>query len=155
MKKLVLVLLLALLVVACASTQTYTILYKDDFTIQYDAPTTLPELLPGESLVYRVWLWDMAQGAPGATTTAGWTFYAETAVLEQYVITPTDPRREYAVGIQTVHLKADDTEAAGYFAMTTNPADVDPGGVPGVPFTYAPGSLQPPAKVRNLRDSGM
>ena len=154
MKKLFAILVLGLMVLACVGAQT-AVLYRDQFTIQYDAPATMPELLSGESVVYRIWLWDVAQGPPVATTTTGWTFYAETAVLEQYVITPADPRREYAVGIQTVHLKADDTEAVGYFAMTTNPEDVDPEGYPGVPFTYAAESLPRPEKARNLRDSGI
>ena len=103
--------------------------------------------------MYRVWLWDTAQGAPLITGTTGWTFYAETGTFSQFVVTPTDPRREYAVGIQTVILKADATELVSDFAVTTNPDDIDPTGVPGGPFVYAPdsGTLD---KVRNLRDSG-
>jgi len=153
MKKLILI-FLALMLAAPLWGQ-YQILYKDNFTIQYDPPAELPDLLPGESLVYRVWLWDMAQGEPVVTGTADWTYYAETPSLEQYVITPTDPRREYAVGIQLVHIRTDLVETAGYFAVTTNPDDIDPAGNPGVPFTYAPAGLPMLGKVRNLRDSGM
>lgn len=154
MKRFLLTVLLVLGVLACLGGQAQ-ILYRDDFTILYDPPAELPELLTGESLVYRVWLWDMAQGEPVTTSTANWIFYAETPDLSQYVITPLDPRREYAVGIQLIHVRADLTESASYFAVTTNPADVDPAGVPGVPFTYAPDTLLVLDKVRNLRDSGM
>jgi hypothetical protein len=150
-------LLVALLVVVAmgASCQTYQILYRDNFTIQYTAPAVLPNLLPGESTHYSVWLWDMAQGAPAVTSTAGWLFVADTPTLEQYVITPADPRREYAVGIQFVHVRADAVESVSDFAVTTNVADVDPAGVPGVPFVYAPATSGRPGKARNLRDKGM
>jgi hypothetical protein len=153
MKKLSVFILLVLLAFSCTAQEQ--ILYRDNFTIQYDAPAEMPELLTGESVVYRVWLWDMAQGTPPVADTTGWAFYAETTQLEQYVVTPTDPRKEYAVGIQLVHIRADGVESTSDFAVTTNVDDVDPAGVPGVPFVYAPDSL-PSAlpKVENLRDSG-
>lgn len=97
----------------------------------------------------------MAQGEPVTTSTIGWIFYAETASLSQYVVTPVDPRRSYAVGVQLIHIRADAVETASYFAVTTNAADIDPAGVPGVPFVYAPDGLPQPEKARNLRDSGM
>ncbi len=154
MKRLMTILFLLLLAVPLVA-QTYQILYRDNFTIQYDAPVTMPNLLTGESLVYRVWLWDMAQGPPLISGTTGWTFYAETPTFEQFVITPQDPRQEYAVGIETVYIRADSIETSSGFAVTTNPDDIDPGGFPGVPFIYAPASLPVPGKVQNLRDSGI
>ncbi len=152
MKHIILI-LAALALVACAGFAQHQILYRDQFTIAYDPPNPPPELLAGESAVYRVWLWDMAQGPPVVTSTTGWTFHAETATLSQFIVTPADPRREYAVGVQLVLIRADGTEQESDFAVTTNPDDIDPNGVPGVPFVYAPdsGTLQ---KVRNLRDSG-
>ena len=153
MKRLLIVgLLFAVALGACAQT---AVLYRDQFTIQYDAPAVLPELLEGESLVYRIYLWDMAQGEPVTTGTTGWILYAQTATLEQFVVTPPTPRRTWAVGVQLVHVRADLVETASYFAVTTNVADVDPLGVPGVPFVYAPDGLPQPEKARNLRDSGM
>ena len=131
------------------------ILYKDQFTIQYDQPAEMPNLLTGESIVYRVWLWDMAQGSPLITGTTGWLYYAETLTLEQFVITPADPRCEYAVGIQMIHIRADSVETVSDFAVTTEVADIDPTGVPGVPFVYAPDSILILDKVQNLRDSGI
>ncbi len=154
MKRLFLGLML-LAFMACAGFGQEQILYRDQFTIQYDPPATLPELLEGESLVYRIYLWDMAQGAPVAASTTGWIFYAETALLEQLVVTPPTPRRTWAVGVQLVHIRADLVETASYFAVTTKAEDVDPAGVPGVPFVYAPDGLLQPEKVLNLRDSGM
>ncbi len=153
MKKLLIGLMLLLIAVPVVA--QFQILYKDDFTIQYDQPTVMPNLLTGESLVYRVWLWDMSQGPPFISGTVGWTFYAETSSLEQYVITPQNPRLEYAVGIQLVHIRADLVETISDFAVTTEIADVDPTGVPGVPFVYAPDSTLAPGKVENLRDSGI
>lgn len=153
MKKLLFV--FVLLVVALGACAQTTILYRDEFTIQYDPPAVLPELLEGESLVYRIYLWDMAQGAPLTTGTTGWIFYAQTATLEQFVITPPTPRRTWAVGVQLVHIRADLTETPSYLAVTTVAEDVDPAGVPGVPFVYAPDGLIVPDKARNLRDSGM
>ena len=61
MKKFLIVLLLFITVLACAQEQ---ILYRENFTILFDAPETLPDLLTGESISYRVYLWDMSQGAP-------------------------------------------------------------------------------------------
>ena len=153
MRKIFAILFLVLLV--CPLFGQFQILYRDEFTLLYDPPATMPNLLSGESLVYRIWLWDTAQGPPLITGTVGWAFYAETPTLEQYVITPPDPRREYAVGVQLVHIRADLIETIGDFAVTTEVADIDPGGYPGVPFTYAPASLPVPGKVRNLRDSGI
>ena len=131
------------------------ILYRDNFTIVYQNPAVMPELLTGESIFYRVWLWDMAQGVPVTTSTTNWIFYSESAVLEQYVVTPVDPRKEYAVGVQLVHRRADSVETVSNFAVTTNAADVDPLGDPGVPFVYSPDSILLLDKVRNLRDSGI
>ena len=154
MKKLLAVLGILFLLAVPLMAQ-HQILYKDNFTLQYDPPAVMPELLTGESLVYRVWLWDAAQGPAPIGTTAGWIYYAETPTLEQYVITPVDPRREYVVGVQLIHIRADLVETIGDFAVTTNPDDIDPTGVPGVPFTYAPAGLLELGKARNLRDSGM
>lgn len=154
MKKLLLIGLLALLAIGCVSAQEQ-ILYRDEFTIQYDPPAELPELLEGESLVYRVWLWDMSTGAPVTTSETGWLLYAETPSLEQYVVTPPTPRREWAVGVQLVHVRADSSEAVSDFAVTTVADDIDPAGYPGVPFVYAPATTSQPGKVRNLRDSGI
>lgn len=154
--KRVLLILAAVALVACVGGAQEQILYRDAFTIQYDAPVDIPELLSGESVVYRVWLWDTAQGVPVVTSTTGWTYYAETADLSQYVITPADPRRSYAVGVQLILVRADATEEISDFAVTTNADDIDPEGFPGVPFVYAPDSpFQPIPKVDNLRDSGM
>ena len=145
-----------LLLVAALSFGEYQILYRDTFTIEYNEPVDMPELLSGESRVYRIWLWPMEQGPPAITTTTGWQFVGETTTLSQYVITPPDPRLEYAVGVQTVFIRADAVEIDGDFAVTTEVDDVDPGGFPGVPFTYAPNSTYPEIpKVYNLRDSGM
>ena len=145
-----------LLLVAALSFGEYQILYRDTFTIEYNEPVDMPELLSGESRAYRIWLWPMEQGPPAITTTTGWQFVGETTTLSQYVITPPDPRLEYAVGVQTVFIRADAVEIDGDFAVTTEVDDVDPGGFPGVPFTYAPDSLLPLLpKVDNLRDSGM
>ena len=152
MKKLLIGLMLLLMAVPVVA--QFQILYKDDFTIQYDLPDPVPNLLPGESIVYRIWLWDMAQGPPLIAGTGGWLFSAETPTLEQFVITPQDPRREYAVGIQQIHIRADSIESLSDFAVSTEVADVDPAGYPGVPFTYAPATLLQLGKVRNLRDSG-
>jgi hypothetical protein len=154
MKRFLLVALLVLAAMA-AQCQTYQIVYRDNFTLAYEPPAVLPVLLPGESMHYSVWLWDVAQGAPVATSTAGWAFVASTPTLEQYVIVPPDPRREYAVGVQVVHVRADSVEIPGYFAVTTNAADIDTAGYPGVPFVYAPASGATPGKARNLRDKGM
>ena len=153
MKKLIIGLLL--LFAVCSVWGQQKILYKDNFTIQYDAPAVMPNLLTGESLVYRVWLWDMSQGPPFISGTVGWAFYAETLSLEQYVVTPQNPRLEYAVGIETIFIRADLIEVSSGFAVTTEMSDIDPGGIPGVPFVYAPASLPVPGKVRNLRDSGI
>ena len=143
-----------LLIAACAFGQ-YQILYRDTFTLEYDAPVPMPELLSGESTVYRVWLWPMEQGPPAISTTVGWQFVGETLTLAQYVVTPADPRLEYAIGVQLVLVRADAVEVDGDFAVSTVEEDVDPGGFPGVPFTYAPDSLLPLLpKVDNLRDSG-
>lgn len=152
MKKLAISLLL---LVGLAAWGQELLLYKDAFTLQYDAPATLPNLLPGESLVYKVYLWDLAQGTPPAGTTTGWTYYASTLTLSQYIVIPPDPRLAYAVGVQLVLIRADGIEAPGYFAMTTNPADVAPApAYPGVPFGYAPAGLPTLGGARNLRDSG-
>ncbi len=154
MKK-ILVLLVLLLALVYSTFGQAQILYKDTFTIQYDEPAVMPNLLSGESIVYRIWLWDAAQGPAPITTTVGWIFYAETTVLEQYVVTPVDPRREYAVGVELVHIRADLIETVSDFAVTTSIADIDPGGFPGVPFVYAPAGQLELGKVRNLRDSGI
>ena len=149
-----LLILAALALVACVGF-TQEILYRDNFTILYDAPADLPDLLPGESVVYRIWLWDMAQGSPVTTSTAGWQFVAETPSLSQYLITPSDPRLEYAVGIELVLIRADMVESSSDFAVTTSAADIDTEGFPGVPFTYAPDSVFPVIpRVGGLRDSG-
>ena len=131
-----------------------TILYRDSFTILYSPPAVLPVLLPGESTHYDIWLWDMSQGSPPLTSTVGWIYVDSAPTLSQYVITPTDPRREYAVGVQFIHVRTDGIETASDFAVTTNPADIDAAGVPGVPFVYAPATTGKPGKVRNLRDAG-
>ena len=152
-----LLILFALALVACAGfAQPYEILYRDTFTLLYDEPVDMPELLSGESAEYGIWLWDTSQGVPVVTSTTGWDFYARTLELSQYVITPADPRLEYAVGVELILIRADGAEEVSDFAVTTNPDDIDTEGFPGVPFTYAPDSpfLAIP-KVRNLRDSGM
>ena len=154
MRRILVLLMLVSLAFACVAQEQ--ILYRDEFTIQYDQPAEMPELLTGESVVYRIWLWDMAQGTPLTTGTTGWAHYAETASLEQFVVTPSDPRKEYAVGVQLVHIRADGVESISDFAVTTNVDDVDPAGIPGVPFVYAPDSMpSTPNKVENLRDSGI
>lgn len=153
MKKTLVLLVLLLLVYSAFGLAQ--ILYKDTFTICYDEPAVMPNLLSGESIVYRIWLWDAAQGSAPIATTVGWIFYAETPILEQYVVTPIDPRCEYAVGIELVHIRADLIETVSDFAVTTSLADIDPGGFPGVPFVYAPAGQLELGKVRNLRDSGI
>ena len=147
----------ALALVACAGfAQTYHILYEDDFTLLYDNPADMPDLLSGESVKYGIFLWDVSQGPPNIVSTVGWVFYAETLDLSQYIVTPPDPRLEYAVGVQLILVRADGTENPSDFAVTTNPDDIDTEGYPGVPFTYAPNSpSQMIPKVENLRDSGM
>ena len=43
-----------LLLVAALSFGEYQILYRDTFTIEYNEPVDMPELLSGESRVYRI-----------------------------------------------------------------------------------------------------
>lgn len=153
MKKILLTLLF--ITIAFAVFGQATILYKDDFTLLYDAPAPYPDLLAGESVVYRIYLWDMADGAPTSTPGPSWNYYAETAVLSQFVVTPPAPRIAWCVGVQTIIIRADLVEVPSGFAYTMNPADIDPAGEPGVPFTYALDSeVVTPGKVLNLRDSG-
>ena len=143
------------LVVAFGAFGQSQILYRDTFTILWNPPAPPPELLTGESLVYRVYLWDMAAGAPPATPDPGWQYWGETALLEMAVIVPTVNRQEWAVGIQSVLIRADATEVASQFARTTELADIDPIGEPGVPFVYAPDGITIPLSPEALRDSGM
>ena len=127
------------------------ILYRDTFTILWDAPEI--DLLTGESVAYRVYTWDMALGVPTEALGPNWIYQGETPALELAVTLPTDQRREYAVGVQSVLTKADATEEISSLAITTDPLDIDPTGYPGVPFVYAPdGAISEP---ENLRDLGM
>ena len=153
MKKLLIVLMLFVAFAACGQE---TVLYKDDFTILYNEPADLPDVLSGESIVYRIYLWDMADGEPTTAMGPSWCYYAETPTLAQYVVTPPDPRTGWAVGIQSVFIRADLTEFVSRFAHTMNAVDVDPLGDPGVPFFYALDSETPTiGPVQDLRDSGM
>ena len=154
MKRLLIIVLL--LGVAFGAFGQDTILYRDNFTLLFNEPVPPPTLLPGESMTYRVYLWDIADGAPTPVLGPNWVYYAETPILEQFVVTPADPRVGWCVGVQSVITRADAVEVLSDLAYTTNVADIDPLGDPGVPFVYALDSetalLGSPEA---LRDSGI
>ena len=148
MKRLISVLILALMVLACASAQT--VYYKDQATLQWD-PVTVDAagdpFLPTDVVEYEVYIYDYLQGVPDPQDAAGLTHVATTPATEQLIVFPY--RTTWAAGGRTKVTDADSNVAYSPFAWSYVATDA---GVAG-PFLYVPlPTLRAPL---NLRDSGM
>ena len=149
MKKLfIAVLFLAVVFGACGQ----DVIYRNTATIQWNAPVV--SLLPGESIEYNVYLWDMALGDPTLQPVSSLMFVGRVSALELAIDMTVIQRKEYAVAVQSVLVQADLAEVEGDVAYSTVTADVDPTLHPQGHFTYAPlfGVIPSPT---DLRDAGM
>lgn len=148
MKRLMTVLFLALMVVACASAQT--VYYRDQATLQWDAVTVDAAgdpFLPTDVVEYEVYIYDYVQGVPDPQDAAGLTFVATTLATEALIVFPY--RTTWAAGGRTKVTDAGGNVEFSPFAWSYVATDA---GVDG-PFLYVPfPTLRAPL---NLRDSGM
>ena len=142
------ILFLAVVFSACAQ----DVIYRNTATVQWDAPVV--DLLPGESLEYNVYLWDMAGGDPTLQPITNLIFVGRVATLELAIDMTLLTRLDYAVAVESVFIGADSVEVLGGVAYSTVNTDVDPLLHPTGRFTYVP-ILPAPSKPTNLRDSGM
>ena len=148
MKKILIGLLfLAVAFAACSQ----DVIYRDTATVQWDAPAET--LLPGESIEFNVYLWDMAGGDPTLQPVTSLLFISRVAGLELAIDMTILLRYDYAVAVESVFIGADLVEVTGGVAYSTVNTDVDPITHPSGRFTYVP-ILGQPSKSQNLRDSG-
>jgi hypothetical protein len=148
MKRALLVLALAALVLSCASAQT--VLYKSQATLAWDAVTVDSAgapLLPTDVVAYEVYVYDYTVGVADVQNVSLLTFVAATSATEQLIVFPY--RTTWAAGVR-VRL-VDGGGALSYSALAWSYVVAD-AGVAG-PFCYSPKGL--PKKPGALRDAGM
>ena len=148
MKKLLIVLLLLVPMLACAQAQ---ILYRDNAIASWTAPT-VPALLPGEAFEYDVYLSNVALGNPALLTYTQFV-YVGRAITNSITINISllYPRLAYYLVVRSILIRADDSELPGERGDSLNNAD--PTSFP-AGFYYAPLEGTPGAPLL-LQDLGM
>lgn len=148
MKRLVLIVVLALLVLACATAQT--VYYKDQATLQWD-PVTVDAagdpFLPTDLVRYQVYIYDYVAGVTDPQDPAGLISVEIVEMSECLIVFPY--RTSWAAGVRT--MVTDQGGNIDYSEIAWSYVATD-AGVDG-PFLYLPfPTLRAPL---NLRDSGM
>ena len=149
MKKVFLVLLMLFIVALTACGQT--VYYKNEATLQWDAVTVDASgnpLLPTDTLIYEVYIYDYNLGVATPQSTSELTFITGTPLLEQLIVFPY--RTTWAAGVRTKLVDSGETTTYSVIAWSYIPEDAD---VVSGPFLYSP--FGTPAKPADLRDSEM
>ena len=148
MRRLLTVLFVALMAIACASAQT--VYYRDEATLQWDAVSVDAAgdpFLPTDVVEYEIYIYDYIQGVPDPQNVAGLTLIGTTALTEQLIVFPY--RTTWAAGGRTKVTDGGGNVEYSPLAWSYIATDA---GVAG-PFLYVPfPTLRAPL---NLRDSGM
>lgn len=148
MKRLFLVALLALVALGCGA---QTIYYESTPTLQWDAVTTDDQgnqFLPGDTVEYEVYAWDMAGGDPTVQPVTSMSFLAVVMGTEYQL--SFDYRADWAVAVRTKHTDGGGNIVYSDLAYSTVEGDTASG-----PFVYTPVLTWVPLAPGNLRDSGM
>jgi hypothetical protein len=148
MKRLMTVLFFALVVLACASSQT--VYYKDRATLQWDAVTVDAAgdpFLPTDVVEYEIYIYDHVVGVTNPQDVSQLTLIGTTPATQQLIVFPY--RTSWVAGGRTKVTDAGGNVEYSPLAWSDVPTDAGPAG----PFLYVPlPTLRAPL---NLRDSGM
>jgi hypothetical protein len=143
-------LILAFLLVAALAVgqQVY---YESTPTLEWDAVTTDSDgnpFLPGDTVEYDVYAWDMAQGDITLQPVTSLSLIGSTTATSLQLSFPY--RSEWAVAVRTVHTDGGGNVTVSDPAYSVVEADTLSG-----PFWYSPVLFWIPERPTGLRDSGM
>ena len=148
MKKALLVLLLVLGIVTCASAQM--VFYQDEATLLWDPVTTDAQgdpLLPTDVVEYEIYIYDYVEGVVDDQDVAQLTYMGTTSATELLIVFPY--RTRWVAGGRTKVTDEGGNVDYSLLAWSTNVVDTGPDG----PFLYSPLPRVP--SLTGLRDSGM
>jgi hypothetical protein len=149
MKKLLITALLAIVVLGCATAQD-AVYYESTPTLMWDAVTTDSDgnpFLPGDTVEYEVYLWDMANGDVTTQLVADLTLYETTTLTESVLSFPY--RAEWVCAVRVRHTDGGGTVSYSELGYSTVVEDVALS-----PFSYVPILIFVPMQPSGLRDSG-
>lgn len=148
MKRFLVVALLALMVLACASAQT--VYYRDQATLQWDpveVDAAGDPFLPTDVVEYEIFIYDYIAGVADPQSIAELTYIDTTEAAEMLIVFPY--RTTWAAGGRTKMTDAGSNVEYSGLAWSYIPTDAGPDG----PFLYVP--FPTLRSLLGLRDGGM